>query len=451
MTPRMAMPSAPPNSAAVSESADAAPARSGGADPTTRSVVRVSTGARPSENTTDPVTRRASPAVLPTRVNNPRPTAASVKLAAMTKAGRNRRASAGVSKDPATKPAEDGSIHRPAASGDRPSTSCRYWVMNSRVPNPTKKLSRLVVSAAVKAAERNSRRSSSGSASRCCRRTNAAPAASPATIDTAGSHPRPSWVSCLSPKMTASTAATDRAALSRSSLPAPGSRNSGSSSGPSTSSSAITGTASRNTDPHQNHSSSTPPSSGPIAPPTEKLVIHTEIATVRWRGSANMLRISDRVEGATVAPATPSRARAAISIAALVDQAARSEVAPNAAAPISLPGDHHVHELRPAVAGCWSAVGPGGARHRRYPDQVRFGLLGTVAVWADDGRLAEVPEAKVRALLADLLIHLGQPVPADRLIDDLWGDDLPVHPAGALQVKVSRLRQALENAEPGGG
>ena len=81
---------------------------------------------------------------------------------------------------------------------------------------------------------------------------------------------------------------------------------------------------------------------------------------------------------------------------------------------------------------------------------MRFGLLGTLAVWADNGRLAEVPEAKVRALLADLLIHLGQPVPADRLIDDLWGDDLPVHPAGALQVKVSRLRQALENAEPGG-
>ena len=82
---------------------------------------------------------------------------------------------------------------------------------------------------------------------------------------------------------------------------------------------------------------------------------------------------------------------------------------------------------------------------------MRFGLLGTLAVWADNGRLVEVPEAKVRALLADLLIHLGQPVPADRLIDDLWGDDLPVHPAGALQVKVSRLRQALENAEPGGG
>ena len=67
-----------------------------------------------------------------------------------------------------------------------------------------------------------------------------------------------------------------------------------------------------------------------------------------------------------------------------------------------------------------------------------------MAVWADNGRLTEVPEAKVRALLADLLLHFGRPASADRLIDDLWGDDLPVHPAGALQSKVSRLRQALE-------
>ena len=82
---------------------------------------------------------------------------------------------------------------------------------------------------------------------------------------------------------------------------------------------------------------------------------------------------------------------------------------------------------------------------------MRFGVLGTLAVWTEDGRLVPVPEAKVRALLADLLLHLGRPVSADRLIEDLWGDDLPVHPANALQSKVSRLRQALENAEPAGG
>src|SRR4029077_11299179 len=123
-TPRTAMRSAPPNSAAVSVSADAAPARSGGAAPIARSVARVSTGASASDNTTDPVTRSPRPAG-PSSVNSPRPPAASPRPAAMTNAGRTRRASTGVSMDPRTDPAEEGSIHRPAASGDRPSTSCR--------------------------------------------------------------------------------------------------------------------------------------------------------------------------------------------------------------------------------------------------------------------------------------------------------------------------------------
>jgi predicted ATPase/DNA-binding SARP family transcriptional activator len=86
-----------------------------------------------------------------------------------------------------------------------------------------------------------------------------------------------------------------------------------------------------------------------------------------------------------------------------------------------------------------------------YPDPVRFGVLGPLAVWTEDGGLVEVREAKVRGLLADLLLSLGRPVPAGQLIDDLWGADLPAHPAGALQLKVSRLRRALETAEPGGG
>ena len=60
-----------------------------------------------------------------------------------------------------------------------------------------------------------------------------------------------------------------------------------------------------------------------------------------------------------------------------------------------------------------------------------------------------VPGAKVRVLLADLLAHRNQVVSADRLIDDLWGDDPPANPAGALQVRVSQLRKALNDAEPG--
>ncbi len=139
----------------------------------------------------------------------------------------------------------------------------------------------------------------------------------------------------MSAKITASTAPSESAALTRSSRPASGSRDSGSSRGPSTSSSAITGTPIRNTEPHQNSSSSAPPTSGPIAAPAEKLAIQTPIAILRSPGSANMLKMSAIVEGASVAPATPSRARAAISIGALDAKAASTDAAPNDAAPIS--------------------------------------------------------------------------------------------------------------------
>ncbi|MEV0154302.1 BTAD domain-containing putative transcriptional regulator [Micromonospora sp. NPDC050686] len=78
-----------------------------------------------------------------------------------------------------------------------------------------------------------------------------------------------------------------------------------------------------------------------------------------------------------------------------------------------------------------------------------FSVLGPLTAWTTDGRQVDVPEAKVRALLADLLVHAGHPVSVDRLVHDLWGDRLPGNPAGALQTKVSRLRRALAQAEPG--
>ncbi|MFD0970842.1 BTAD domain-containing putative transcriptional regulator [Plantactinospora endophytica] len=81
---------------------------------------------------------------------------------------------------------------------------------------------------------------------------------------------------------------------------------------------------------------------------------------------------------------------------------------------------------------------------------MRFGVLGPVAVWTTDGAVVPVPGLKVRALLAALLVHEGRPVSADRLVEYLWGDNPPGNPAGALSVKVSQLRRALEDAEPGG-
>ena len=77
-------------------------------------------------------------------------------------------------------------------------------------------------------------------------------------------------------------------------------------------------------------------------------------------------------------------------------------------------------------------------------------MLGDVAVWTSDGTPVAVPGLKVRGLLADLLVHEGRPVTADRLIEDLWGDEAPGNALGALQTKVSQLRRALGAGEAGG-
>ncbi|MGH3767823.1 MAG: AfsR/SARP family transcriptional regulator [Pseudonocardiaceae bacterium] len=81
---------------------------------------------------------------------------------------------------------------------------------------------------------------------------------------------------------------------------------------------------------------------------------------------------------------------------------------------------------------------------------MRFGVLGPLTVWTTDGRTVQVPEVKVRALLANLLVQEGRTVSADRLADDLWGDRLPGNPVNTLQTKISQLRRTLEKAETGG-
>ena len=73
---------------------------------------------------------------------------------------------------------------------------------------------------------------------------------------------------------------------------------------------------------------------------------------------------------------------------------------------------------------------------------MEFRILGPLDVVAG-GRPVQLTGTRERTLLAILLIHAGEVVSADRLIDELWGDDLPGDPSNALQVVVSRVRRAL--------
>lgn len=74
---------------------------------------------------------------------------------------------------------------------------------------------------------------------------------------------------------------------------------------------------------------------------------------------------------------------------------------------------------------------------------VQFRILGPFEVATDDGQPVALGGPKPRALLAQLVLHAGTVVPADRLAHAVWGDAAPAAPVGALRAYVSRLRAAL--------
>ncbi|MGH3102678.1 MAG: BTAD domain-containing putative transcriptional regulator [Gaiellaceae bacterium] len=71
-----------------------------------------------------------------------------------------------------------------------------------------------------------------------------------------------------------------------------------------------------------------------------------------------------------------------------------------------------------------------------------FRVLGPLEVWDEAGEVS-LGGRKQRVLLAVLLLHANEVVPAERLVDELWGEDSPERAAAALRVNVSRLRKAL--------
>src|SRR3989440_9237624 len=81
-------------------------------------------------------------------------------------------------------------------------------------------------------------------------------------------------------------------------------------------------------------------------------------------------------------------------------------------------------------------------------------MLGSFEVRTDDGVLADVPGARLRALLIALALQPGHVVPKATLVDWIWGERPPSDAANALQRLASRLRKALPEGsvegQPGG-
>ena len=62
----------------------------------------------------------------------------------------------------------------------------------------------------------------------------------------------------------------------------------------------------------------------------------------------------------------------------------------------------------------------------------------------DGDRELSLGGVKQRSVLAILLVHSGETISSDRLVEELWGDDPPADAQTALQQHVSRLRKQLE-------
>ena len=79
---------------------------------------------------------------------------------------------------------------------------------------------------------------------------------------------------------------------------------------------------------------------------------------------------------------------------------------------------------------------------------MEFRILGPLEVF-EGGHLVEIRPAKLRALLAILVLHANEVVSVEKLIDGLWGEVPPASAANTLQGYVSQLRNLLEPGRRG--
>ena len=80
---------------------------------------------------------------------------------------------------------------------------------------------------------------------------------------------------------------------------------------------------------------------------------------------------------------------------------------------------------------------------------MEFRLLGPLEVVADNGTAVQLRGHKLRGLTALLALEAGHVVSTDRLIESLYGDELPQQAGNALHLLVSKVRRALREAGAG--
>ena len=94
------------------------------------------------------------------------------------------------------------------------------------------------------------------------------------------------------------------------------------------------------------------------------------------------------------------------------------------------------------VAGRMRALSPKRSGNRVYGGKVQFRILGPLEV-AVSGAAVALGGRKQQAVLAHLIVHRNELVPADTLVDELWGEAPPDYARNNVQTYISHLRRAL--------
>lgn len=76
---------------------------------------------------------------------------------------------------------------------------------------------------------------------------------------------------------------------------------------------------------------------------------------------------------------------------------------------------------------------------------LHLNVLGPLQVLVE-GTQVDVPAGNQRRLIAALAVGRGRPIPAHRLVEDVWGEYLPTDPRGSLHTNIARLRRTLGTA-----